>query len=264
MIDSVCRWFRSKSLSVLIFLTISLTFVCAGFAVWKYWYQFHAFGLSDSTEKWGQFGDFIGGVLNPLLGLASIIIVCVTLYTTSKFGAKQSFETLLFELIKIHRENLFSIEIVYPENSVKGRQCFDDFLDEIRWNYDHEVYDDTGNNSANRLTDSVNKFFDDFNNQNELGHYYRNLYLIFKHIDESFVLSKVEKTKYAKIVRAQMSSAETNFLFFNCMSKRGTAFKRFIEEYSLLQGLNSELLGNLGVDNTVLFSLFDGKAYEDH
>ncbi|MGC0910154.1 putative phage abortive infection protein [Pantoea agglomerans] len=264
MLDKLLRFLRSKFLNIVILSTVLSTFSFAFYAVWKYWNQFHIYGLSESTEKWGQFGDFVGGTLNPLLGLASIIIVCVTLYTTSKFGAKQSFETLLFELIKIHRENLFSIEIVYPENSVKGRQCFDDFLSEIRWNYNHELYDLLGTNSATRLTDSINKFFDDFNNQNELGHYYRNLYLIFKHIDESYILSKAEKSKYAKIVRAQMSSAETNFLFFNCMSTRGASFKRFIEEYSLLQGLSLELIGSLGVNSAMLSAVFNEKAYKDN
>src|SRR6185295_13433682 len=35
--------------------------------------------LSDSQERWGQFGDYIGGLLNPLLGTATLLGVIFTI-----------------------------------------------------------------------------------------------------------------------------------------------------------------------------------------
>lgn len=41
-------------------------------------------GLSNSREVWGQFGDFLGGTLNPILGFATVIILVLTLKTQRK------------------------------------------------------------------------------------------------------------------------------------------------------------------------------------
>lgn len=45
-----------------------------------YLYKFND-GLSDRQEVWGQFGDFLGGSLNPILGFLTVIILVNTLKT---------------------------------------------------------------------------------------------------------------------------------------------------------------------------------------
>lgn len=75
----------------------------------------------------------------------------------------------------------------------------------------------------------------------DLGHYYRNLYRIFKIIDEAnFSKNKVydEKLKYeySSIVRSQLSDYEIYFLFYNGLSEYGfSKFKKLIEKFSLLK-----------------------------
>jgi len=44
-----------------------------------YMYKFSANGISSSPEAWGQLGDYIGGLLNPLL---SLINICVFIMLT--------------------------------------------------------------------------------------------------------------------------------------------------------------------------------------
>lgn len=48
-----------------------------------YWYvgQFSG-GLSDRQDVWGQFGDFLGGILNPVIAGLTLIVVAVTLRYT--------------------------------------------------------------------------------------------------------------------------------------------------------------------------------------
>lgn len=41
----------------------------------SYYIHFHKFGLSNNPESWGQFGDFFGGVLNPIISLINLIIL---------------------------------------------------------------------------------------------------------------------------------------------------------------------------------------------
>jgi hypothetical protein len=67
--------------------------------------------------------------------------------------------------------------------------------------------------------------------ENEIGHYYRNLYRLVKliqsekfHSDEK--LDELEKRKYRGILRAQLSSFELLMIFYNVVySKKGEKFK---------------------------------------
>ena len=40
-----------------------------------YAFKMHRHPISDDVEHWGQFGDFIGGVMNPLIGLVSLLAI---------------------------------------------------------------------------------------------------------------------------------------------------------------------------------------------
>lgn len=40
--------------------------------------KFHS-GFSTSQEEWGQFGDFMGGLINPIVGLCTIWLITVSL-----------------------------------------------------------------------------------------------------------------------------------------------------------------------------------------
>ncbi|WP_342497864.1 putative phage abortive infection protein [Bacillus sp. FSL L8-0654] len=71
--------------------------------------------------------------------------------------------------------------------------------------------------------------------EEEIGHYYRNLYRIVKFIqDENFSNdeedNKKEQKKYIGILRAQLSSMELLMLFYNVVySKKGEKFKDLLE-----------------------------------
>lgn len=57
-------------------VAVGFFIVVAGAYVLKFsdWLNF-----SDSTETWGQLGDYLGGVLNPIIGLITICLLTVSL-----------------------------------------------------------------------------------------------------------------------------------------------------------------------------------------
>jgi len=77
-----------------------------------------------------------------------------------------------------------------------------------------------------------------------LGHYFRNLYLIFKTINESESFNKQEKLQYAKIVRAQMSHLELKLLYLNCQIEDGAPFKKYVECYEILEWITDADFSN--------------------
>lgn len=64
----------------------SLLAMIATLAVLAVWIYRSTFGsvLSTSHEKWGQFGDFIGGVLNPFIGFFTLVALIATVQQNKK------------------------------------------------------------------------------------------------------------------------------------------------------------------------------------
>ncbi|KAA9001525.1 hypothetical protein FJU31_06105 [Stenotrophomonas cyclobalanopsidis] len=51
-----------------------------------YLVRFHAYPFGD-PDSWGQFGDFLGGMLNPLVGIVTVLLVLETLRVTRQEAA---------------------------------------------------------------------------------------------------------------------------------------------------------------------------------
>ncbi|SCC32737.1 Putative phage abortive infection protein [Kosakonia oryzendophytica] len=233
------------------------------FALGMYWKMFGEFPVSNLVEKWGQFGDYVGGVLNPGLSFISIILVCLTLYATSKQSAIQSFESILFELIRFHKENLMEIKVSYDDGKerLQGRDALKSYITEVKLILFGIVEDELP--VEDRIKIAIDKVYLEDEAFSNIGHYFRNIYHIFKHIDESSFLSKKEKQKYAKLVRAQLSSIESGALFLNGLSSRGAASKILIERYSLLQEFRLTEQFKERLKNTGALQLYADEAYED-
>lgn len=63
------------SVKILILFLICCLVVVLGF----YAFNFYGNGLSDSPEQWGQLGDYFGGILNPIFGFTTILILIATI-----------------------------------------------------------------------------------------------------------------------------------------------------------------------------------------
>lgn len=58
-----------------------IAFVAAMVAVCTYAFFFHLQEIGG-PEQWGQFGDYFGGVINPIIGLVTVILIVITLKVT--------------------------------------------------------------------------------------------------------------------------------------------------------------------------------------
>ncbi len=84
--------------------------------------------LSKDAVRWGTFGDFVGGTLNPILSFLALVVLLKTyssqreeledtktiLKEQTATQKKQQFESTFFELLKVHNQSL--------ENLLKFRQ----------------------------------------------------------------------------------------------------------------------------------------------
>jgi len=60
-----------------------------------YYCRFHENGLSLKVDAWGQYGDFIGGSLNPILAIVNIVALIYLSFTVSDVEDKRAKESII-------------------------------------------------------------------------------------------------------------------------------------------------------------------------
>jgi hypothetical protein len=248
--------------------------------------QFHYF---SSAQYWGQIGDFFGGLLNPILSFTAILLVLYTIRLQSKelreareetrlanktlakqtlVFERQNFESVFFRMLEVHARLLADIDI---PNLVKnrGRGAFVELSAELRAQCEKNKFNVAG---IGELAEGFMSLGD-----NALAHYFRNMYQIFKMIDNTrFQFSEVgdpisarsirrlarlnyeQKRSYANILRGQLSSYEMHMLFMNCLTPQGQGLKYYVEKFSVLKPLSK--VGFLK-GSQHCFEIFDEIAY---
>jgi hypothetical protein len=223
----------------------------AGYFVW---WHFHAELPQNVTDPgaWGTFGDFVGGLLNPLVAFLALFWLTrsvqiqrtelretrAALDEQSATLEKQRFEDTFFALLDQHNKVLDTLS--------DRKQSATGPLSEIE-----RIHEATFRNDAS-LADSRATFmtFDMV-----IGHYFRILYQLFKLIatntpgstlgreftPEALLvrLPSTEEKRYANIVRAFLGTHLTQLLAVNCYCASPAStywpYKRLVERYSLLE-----------------------------
>lgn len=132
--------------------------VVAAFYVIKF-FGILGFGLADDSAIWGQFGDYMGGSLNPILSFISIILLIksLNLQNQANFDLRdevkenrkteklRSFSTLFFNMISSQKSLLdsFTVDLNFKNITIPpGASTITSIEDEI------EKFRDNGGNDA--------------------------------------------------------------------------------------------------------------------
>jgi uncharacterized membrane protein len=242
----------------------AIALACAAYAVFLYANNFTG-TLSSESESWGQFGDFFGGTLNPLFAFFALIALLLSIHVQSielrqsslelsraaaalkeqqNSMAQQNFENMFFQLVKLHNDIVSAIDLRSISRLTKnpritvGRDCFKVFYRRLSKEMDKHLRGDYFDENEHQGSSVAYRKFHSKNEQN-IGHYFRNLYRSFKFISES---NANDKRRYSGILRAQLSTYELLLLFYNGKSAVGSKFQAYIEEFSLLENIPIELL----------------------
>lgn len=235
----------------------ALSFLASAFGL--YFFNFH--GELADQQTWGQFGDFVGGVLNPLFGFLAFLLLLATLIlqnrelqlSTQELAksakalniqnetlSKQNFENTFFQMLRRISDLVSQTTRNQPLGytvgaaTANGREAFETmFKADLRSVYKHLALT---LDPVARVERAYQEFYSE--KRGELGHYFRSLYHLFTFIDRSD-LSEHDKSIYANIVRAQLSTYELCLLFYNGVWGEGKAgFKPLVEKYGILKHLD--------------------------
>lgn len=240
--------------------------------------------ISDNSNKkigelLGTYGDFFGGVLNPILTFFTLIALAITVVMqrielrdaniaakeNSTLSRLQTFETTFFNLLNLHNttvqdlrmdsnhliKTLYDsdkIQIATKNSSLYSRtevRNLDSYTGRLVFNEILRILVSAPGQKAISIYEIIQS-----KHNYLLGRYFRNLYQILEFIDtyakrythDSEIFDLPGK-RYADIVRAQLSSDELLLLLYNCS---GTIvddgeFRELLMKYELLEHIPLEI-----------------------
>lgn len=237
-------------------ISIVVAIMLFGVAIALYWGVFGRLGWSDDQAIWGQFGDFFGGLLNPILAFLSFVALLFTVVLQSKeirdshrFQEQQSFESVFFQMLHRFDSMVEQLRLGFMLNAtlgtpgdhyrdIYGRDALQNLYSQALRN--EWKKQDKETDSVKRSTETYAEFYK--KHHHLLGHYFRALYHIFSFINRS-QLDDDTKVSYSNIARAQLSSFELALLFYNGTYGEGKeGFKPLIEKFGILKHIDWELL----------------------
>lgn len=139
---------KKYSLLIFVFLMIGLVALVLWQLIEKYRGQFPG-GFSGDQADFGAFGDYIGGLINPLISLFTVILLGVSLYQArtgiellnkqiidAKNGADEQISLLkrdrdlesIFSIIEFYRSQAER----YPE-STGNNEYYDKMINAVSW-----------------------------------------------------------------------------------------------------------------------------------
>jgi hypothetical protein len=191
-------------------------------------------------EKSAQFGDFIGGFVGVIFTIVGIVLLYETLALqrnefeeSRKVFQRQQFENKFFSLLKVYQDIIVSMHYDIPNSAEKfiGKEFFIKHKEDV-----YNSYTPTNSFYKNRkiAIDAYTQFY--IANKENIAHYFRTLYRLFRLIDETKYTWK-EKMSYAKIVRGQLSESELFFLNYNACTPYGAKFRELIVGFNLTKHL---------------------------
>ncbi|MGB7403506.1 MAG: putative phage abortive infection protein [Arcobacter sp.] len=245
---------------VLIFFGL-LGLACSIFVFGFYGITFFDYRITADTEHFGQFGDFIGGTLNPILAFLSFMALLYTikiqmdelklsreeveatreelkesriaqqeqsksLKLQNKATTLQMFENTFFKLFEQHNEMLDN--------------CYNPSGKISILNYYSERSNDVGQN----LEDvNKNELIDNFRHTNEndtnIKNYFMILYQLLKFIDIQCTKNNFDSKLYVNMVRALLNDEILKALAVNIIAYKDyfTKYKEYVEKYELFEHL---------------------------
>jgi Putative phage abortive infection protein len=275
---------RQVSFIEIVWFVLAAAFV---FLILAYWYSFSKYGWSTNPDAWGQFGDFLGGVLNPLVSLAALfaLVISVRMQRTelkdtraeliearkvaseqAKTADQQRREQRFFDLLNLYQRTVDSLSWYDTKTSIIGKQAMSN------WIYDFSritnlhpihIFIQRGFFENNRIghpyheinnLEMLTRSWNSSEISNYIDPYFRVIHQI---LAEAHDLLGADAQRYIKLLRAQFNSNEVTLLALNMwLNSDSETVLPYATEYGLLKYLPE---GNLKTEVTKVFnaSIFD-------
>lgn len=238
-----------------------------------YVFAFKSLPLNEKPDAWGQFGDYVGGILNPLISLFTLV-VAVSVWKLQKTelletrraveeqgktAEQQRREQRFFDLLNLYQETMKTFVVGGSTGKAALNNWSELFsphsLDCVTFlNAGWEKFYDPINRPRPSLSaaveEAMNPCMTTFSQDRIraswsgvsplLDHYFR---IIFAILGELEKLLGGDHWRYAKLFRAQLSRDELTLLAFNLLfDDEGLKMRPLVYKYGLLKHLATNKL----------------------
>lgn len=218
--------------------------------------------LTDEKDKWGTFGDYIGGTLNPILAFFSFMALLYTVHLQNEQIEYSKIAQADLEITQtIQRfENGFSNMFTQLINVYE--RLSEDVHRVKKLNYEENprfklIIDSSKFTNTQPFVYRKHKIHELLRNYYLLTRFCIFLYQILKYIDsqpEKFVNFELKKT-YTNLVRAIIENNILQLLYFNCVNfdeRDFLAFHKLVTKYNFFEHMSFEVEGSKGRLNAIL------------
>jgi hypothetical protein len=211
--------------------------------------------LFGEAPGFGAWGDFFGGVLNPILTFLTFMGLLITivlqqselkesrkefkrsadaLVEQSHHLRRQKFETTFFNMISFLNECAVNYEILDDENKkIKGRDVFQYYHGKLIHSIEFAGSVHGDEEIEKRIERGVESF--SFHHGHEIAHYFGQIKNVLKLIHSS---RQGDKELFANILSSQLTSHEKGILFHYAFPDK--EYMRLVDRYKILVGLSQK------------------------
>lgn len=217
---------------------------------------------ADAQEKWGQFGDFVGGILNPLFSITALFALLHTIVLQSqelkrstkelkasakaldkqnKYYSRQQFDSNFFQLLALQLElqKRFSTKNdIYKD--IHGTSAFD----YLSYGYSREYREIEGGQYPDHASKASCAFDNwDRNYSSGIYEYMDPLSNIIEYVYYAKVSSRAKKFAFATLL-SHLSSSEIDLLFYISLHHSAYSWLSVVDkDYRLFDSASSKPFG---------------------
>ena len=215
MIEKLKIWLRQWWL-------LAIPVVLALIAVGSYIYTFHDWPTREVPAAWGTFGDYFGGLLNPVIAACTLFVAVrvwqlqkIELNATQKAlqeqartAEQQRGEQRFFDLLNLYLASVNSLRYSYAYLSLGSRQEISEGKHAIQSWLQHAIEYEGKPDSA---WDFAEVNFIEHTSQFDMlfAAYFRTLTLILENLE---ALTGEQHPTFARMLRAQLSHVELTLI----------------------------------------------------
>lgn len=252
-LDQWFERFQKRSTQILVIAFV----VLAVFYIWKFSvFNIHA---SIDAERWGQFGDFFGGVVGSFITYISMLFLYkafkeqrlanietketnTELFKQNKNMAEYENQHLYHEQLQQFDNKFNKLFLLYQHalscyNNPQSQKNDKIYLsDEIELHLSNISFSSPKNyrKRVDKASRSFNKFIHIYRTQ-----FCTHMYLLYQILCllESDEIQEEDRVVYAKIFRSQLTDKELILIRYNCLHERGEKMRLPIFHYNILKHL---------------------------
>ncbi|WP_439882799.1 putative phage abortive infection protein [Pontibacter sp. MBLB2868] len=222
---------------------------------------FHELYLDPAQRRggvFGEYGEFIGGIVGSLWALAGVFLFFATLtyqkhefelqrselHKTQKIFQQQNFSTLYISFVNKHNDIIDSLTAYDINESVwKGSNFFVFFHEKVLTSFVQKV---RGLENAEKTEENLLSIFEDYFTyhfsfyQNSLDPYLKNLSVLFKLIQRYRSETQDEGEYYSFITKASFTQSELFLIYHVAKFNLLREFVAFDDSFNVFEDLSEE------------------------